>query len=57
MRVNLGTVNVSDDFRKELRRFYGKTSAATRDECRTYLLAVVQNEIDSLDADKPEGGD
>jgi len=51
MKVDLGTIDVNDRWRRAIRHYYGKTGLATRAEVRSFLLALVSADMDNVEAD------
>lgn len=48
MKVNLGTIEVTDVMRRAIRHRYGKTGLATRKEVRSLYAELAQGDIEDL---------
>ena len=52
VKVNLGTIEVTDDERKMLARYFGERGLATRNTVREWALSVIEGAWQ--DVDTPE---
>ena len=48
MKVNLGTIEVTDVQRRAIRHRYGKTGLATREEVRSMYTDLAQEDLQDL---------
>lgn len=48
MKVNLGTIEVDDDYRRAIRAHFGKTGKATRKEVKNFYQALADADMEGI---------
>lgn len=51
MKVNIGTMEFDDQLRRSIRHHFNQAGKATREECRSFVLMLVDADLETVQRD------